>query len=479
MAPVAMGQGLVIEHKELSCVVADKFPRLTACIAPRSRVAQARVYFRAESTLNWYYIQLTSDTPCHRGVLPKPKKTLHQFSYYIAVTDTVFNDTRTLEYTAEVAPDEASCRKGPAAPFLSSASVAVSSAGGATVIPEGFLASGLAGAGLSSGLLLGVVGGGAAVAGGIAAIGGGGTRSGQSPGPGPSAVGALPPTPTTTTPPGTPPTTVPITLPGPPPTTLRGAPTPATTLPGPTTTTLPPLAPTTTTVPSCSGQTTPPNVTITSPSGSGPLPGLSAQIEASASGASGIAQVQFFYHDTGGGAPVLIGTIGSPPYRLTWVFPSCSVVPNGSLLKLYARAIDRCGNTGTSRKLDVTLTGRSCFLSLAHPPPVLGWTNDLSVPGGRGQIVLNGTEAFYPGPGASLIAAQGQPDHNRVEAVLVEGQGKSGTWRFHFGGNGVMAGSLQVVAGEVELVTPDTIVFRLAGRPGERVVFSFRVLPHE
>jgi hypothetical protein len=58
--------------------------------------------------------------------------------------------------------------------------------------------------------------------------------------------------------------------------------------------------------------------------------------------------------------------------------------------------------------------------------------------------------------------------------MLVEGQGKRGTWRFDFGGAGVIAGSLRVVAGEVELVTPDTIVFRLGGRPGERVVFSFR-----
>jgi hypothetical protein len=47
MSPVVLGQGLVIEHKELSCVVADKFPRLIACIEPGSRVARARVYFRA------------------------------------------------------------------------------------------------------------------------------------------------------------------------------------------------------------------------------------------------------------------------------------------------------------------------------------------------------------------------------------------------------------------------------------------------
>jgi hypothetical protein len=31
-----------------------------------------------------------------------------------------------------------------------------------------------------------------------------------------------------------------------------------------------------------------------------------------------------------------------------------------------------------------------------------------------------------------------------------------------------------VIAGDVTLITPDTVVFRMKGRPGERVVFTFR-----
>jgi hypothetical protein len=455
MSPVVLGQGLVIEHKELSCVVADKFPRLIACIEPGSRVARARVYFRAVGTSNWYFVPLTSGSPCYSGVLPRPKRSLHQFGYFIAVTDTDFTEIQTAEYTAEVAPDEKSCRKGPLAPYLSSASVAVSTAEGTAVIPTGFVGGALAGAGLSSGLVLGVVGGGAAVVGGIAAIGGGGKGPGASPGTTP--VGALPPT---TSPPGTP------------------------------STTLPPVTPTTTvlatptTLPGCVGSTTPPAVSITSPPG-GPLTGLSALVQASAtSGAAGIDNVQFSYQDVGRGSVVPIGTVKSPPYSILWVFPTCGATPDNTF-QLTAVATDTCGNVGTAPPVGVNLKGRGCFLGTGQPAPALAWTNELSAPGVRGQVVLNGTEAFFPGPGPSRIDAYGQSGYNHLEASLVEGQGKRGTWRFDFGGSSVIAGSLRVVAGELELVTPHTIVFRIGGRPGERVVFSFatasggRVSSHE
>ncbi len=88
--------------------------------------------------------------------------------------------------------------------------------------------------------------------------------------------------------------------------------------------------------------------------------------------------------------------------------------------------------------------------------------------------MLNGTDAFFPGAGPSRITGPVRPGSNRVEAVLVNAAGRGGTWRFDLGGQGLKEGSLRVVAGEVVLTTPDTVVFRLSGRPGERVVFSFR-----
>ncbi len=51
-----------------------------------------------------------------------------------------------------------------------------------------------------------------------------------------------------------------------------------------------------------------------------------------------------------------------------------------------------------------------------------------------------------------------------------------GTWRFALGAiPGLRADSLRVVAGDVLQAAADAVVFRLQGRPGERVVFSFEV----
>ena len=74
------------------------------------------------------------------------------------------------------------------------------------------------------------------------------------------------------------------------------------------------------------------------------------------------------------------------------------------------------------------------------------------------------------------MAVEGRAGVNRVEAVLVRGSGRSGTWRFDFSGASTFKpGSLRVVAGTVAVITGDTVVFRLQGKPGERVVFTFEV----
>jgi hypothetical protein len=100
--------------------------------------------------------------------------------------------------------------------------------------------------------------------------------------------------------------------------------------------------------------------------------------------------------------------------------------------------------------------------------------SDLDLPGGSGQIVVNGRNAAFARRGRSSSVAVTRRGENRVEAQLVAGTG-AGTWRFELGGaNGIEAGSLRVVAGDVTLVTGEAVVFRLNGRAGERVVFTFR-----
>jgi hypothetical protein len=105
----------------------------------------------------------------------------------------------------------------------------------------------------------------------------------------------------------------------------------------------------------------------------------------------------------------------------------------------------------------------------------LAWNSQLDVADGSGQVVVNGSTAVFSGPGRSTAMALGQRGENRIEAQLVQGSGRPGTWRFELGSTASLEpGSLRVVAGNVAMISGDAVVFRLGGRPGERVVFTFK-----
>ena len=259
-------EALSIEHEAPRCLVADKHPRLLACVSPRAQAARTRVYFRAGGTRDWYFVEMKPNGSCLEGVLPKPRPTLKHVDYYVSVTDRAFAESRTGEHSPLVVQSEGECREG-LAPFLPNASVvATPASAGAAALPAGFAVTG---AGLSTGVVLGTVGG-VAVVGGIVAGGEAGATTTLGAGPS-STVAATPSTTTTTstttTVPGAPTTTTTLpapttttTLPGTPTTTtLAGSPT--TTLPGTPTTTLPTT--TTTTLPATTTTTTLPPVTTT------------------------------------------------------------------------------------------------------------------------------------------------------------------------------------------------------------------------
>jgi hypothetical protein len=80
----------------------------------------------------------------------------------------------------------------------------------------------------------------------------------------------------------------------------------------------------------------------------------------------------------------------------------------------------------------------------------------------------------YAAEGTSLQTTPLAPGTHRVEAQLVSAEGKAGTWRFAFGR---APKGLRPLAGRIESVTADSITFRLGGRSGERVVFTFEAEP--
>ena len=134
--------------------------------------------------------------------------------------------------------------------------------------------------------------------------------------------------------------------------------------------------------------------------------------------------------------------------------------------------------TGTSTVVTlpslVGRSGRPGSSATVAPTRRVGFSSQLDVPGGSGQVVVNGSSAVFAGAGRSTAMAVGRRGENRIEAQLVQGAG-AGQWRFELGSTASLEpGSLRVVAGNVALVTGDAVVFRLSGRPGERIVFTFR-----
>src|SRR5512136_2614568 len=122
-SPASADEALAIQHQAVHCVVAGKFPQLDACFEPSTRVARARVYFRGEGGPDWYYVEMKPEAQCFRGTLPRPKKSLRQLQYYVAVTDQDFTESRTEEYTTAVVGSKEGCAIGGVAPYVTTASV--------------------------------------------------------------------------------------------------------------------------------------------------------------------------------------------------------------------------------------------------------------------------------------------------------------------------------------------------------------------
>jgi hypothetical protein len=103
------------------------------------------------------------------------------------------------------------------------------------------------------------------------------------------------------------------------------------------------------------------------------------------------------------------------------------------------------------------------------------WDSTLDVPGGRGQIVIDGAAVRYQDSGVDQGTITPAHGTRQVVAQLITVKGP-GTWTFRLQGS-ARAGSLRPLAGNATLVTADSITFRLAGKPGERVVFTFDAVP--
>ena len=175
LAPVsAAADGPAIDHAPVGCVVAEKFPRMDARIEPLFSVARATVHFRSATGGPWYLVAMKAQDGAFEGVLPRPKKSLKAFGYYIEAADTAFATSRTPEYTAQVVDGPAACQGKKVAGALGFASVLLEVPAGAPAVPIGFAPGGIAGtAAGTAAAATGATAGGGGVATTVLLVGGG------------------------------------------------------------------------------------------------------------------------------------------------------------------------------------------------------------------------------------------------------------------------------------------------------------------
>ena len=158
-----------IEHQPVACVAAEKFPRIDARFVPNDGIAAARIVFQSDKTDQWWSVAMKPEGPAYFGVLPKPKKSLKAFRYYVEVTDKALGTSRTPDYMTSVVGSRGECSGKLMASSLGSAAVILQGPAGVATLPLGFASSGVVAAGSASGT---------AAAGTAGAAGGGGISTG-------------------------------------------------------------------------------------------------------------------------------------------------------------------------------------------------------------------------------------------------------------------------------------------------------------
>ena len=528
---VARPEAVVIDHKAVGCIVVGKYPKMNACFTPAAQLARSRVYFRPEGTPSWYYVEMKSEQPCFTGTLPKPGKKLvgKKIEYYLEAQNKAFEPARTAEFDPIVVKSAQECKKNvPVAPFLNNATVAVFPS-----VPAGFV-----GGGIGTAAVVGIVGAGAAAAGTAAVVVSNNNNDTTTTtvavvvNSTTTTTTLAPSTTTTTTLPknNNAPFAVLTTNPDPPsgdgPLTVTfdlckstdpdkdplsfffdfgdGAKASGSCLESHTYQSTFRAASNvraqdrsysaqacvvdTGGLSSCRTRTV--NATTPAPKCPGAPTVVLSPPPTFVSGCPATIPVQASTTNTTGvkfcATPVdwtFCGRSSFPPFGS----PSCAAgAASGStytadlsvnMQNCYRITADATGCGGNTTSAPGFTFGSACTFNASDGPGqqrIAGWSSDLSVAGGRLQVVVNGAAPTFPGRGRATGIANLVNGENRIEAVLVESAGKAGLWRIDFNPpESIAEGSLRVISGEAVLLGASSATFRLSGREGERIVFTF------
>ena len=110
--------------------------------------------------------------------------------------------------------------------------------------------------------------------------------------------------------------------------------------------------------------------------------------------------------------------------------------------------------------------------------PRARFESHLDLPGvARGRIVVNGTSGcIVDSSQPVVIDARAAAGVSTVVATVIEGSNEPGVWWFDFRNEPRFErGRLAIVRGDVLTVGPNVVVFRLNGRSGEGIEFTFQL----
>jgi hypothetical protein len=452
LTPLAHAQNdLAIIHRRVSCFPTNRFPLIRAEIQAASEVQSARVYFHSDLFTEIYFVEMAPTDNFFEAVLPMPGAATKRIVYYIEAVDAVFNTARTVTYDPSV--DDA-CRQDPAALFAGESPGIIIGAleAGASAIPPGFQAAGIAslasaGGGISAAAAVAAAAGGAGAVGVVVATGGDGTTTTTVP---------TPATVTTTVPNGS----------------TTSSTNTTTTTPGGSTTSVGPTSTTPTT--SVPGSTT---TTIPASEACFETKHLNfCRVKFDAQCSTGEIAAYAWEIDTE-------GVVGGPFLR---------IIP----AEVYVHDFENCAGETIQTRLRVTdLEGRhdeithSVTLPNSSSPPGTKSHSGASVSVSsqmqfrpteqtfRGFVIFNGFQRDdVEGSAEFRHVFMGREGENQIEARVASELHGELLWRFDFSGSEYfLPGTIQVVEGQVSSRSGYAVVFRLRGEPGETLRFSYRL----